>query len=96
LLKEPKTVNPMGMEVVQLGLMTERYLTFFVMTSAAKTLSERMFELAWGYKGGVFGAVLLSKENDAVSTKTSHARSSLTKTHIAFGGMEASVPCERL
>jgi hypothetical protein len=28
LLKEPKTVNPMGMKVAQLGLMTGRYFAF--------------------------------------------------------------------
>jgi hypothetical protein len=44
----------------------------------------------------VFGAVHISKENDAISTKTSHARSSLSETRIAFGGMETSIPCERL
>jgi hypothetical protein len=43
----------------------------------------------------VFGAVHISKENDTISTKTSHARSSLS-TRIAFGGMETSIPCERL
>jgi hypothetical protein len=46
LLKEPKTVNPMGMSVTQLGLMTGRYFAFFVVMSAAKTLSKKMFELA--------------------------------------------------
>jgi hypothetical protein len=46
LLKEPNTVKPRGMKVAQLGLRTGRYLAFFVVMSAAKTLSKRMFELA--------------------------------------------------
>jgi hypothetical protein len=62
LLKEPKTVNPMGMKVAQLGL--------------AKILG--------------WGATVNSKENDSISAKISHARSSLTTTHIAFGGMETA------
>jgi hypothetical protein len=33
----------------------------------------------------VFGAVLINKENDAISTETSHARSSLSEMYIAFG-----------
>jgi hypothetical protein len=46
MLKEPKTVNPMGLKVAQLGLMTGRYFAFFVVMSAAKTLSKRLLELA--------------------------------------------------
>jgi hypothetical protein len=46
LLKEPKRVNPRGMKVAQLGLMHGRYLAFFVVMLAAKTLSNRMLELA--------------------------------------------------
>jgi hypothetical protein len=42
LLKEPNTVNPMGMKVAQLGLMAGRYFAFFVVMSAANTLSKRM------------------------------------------------------
>jgi hypothetical protein len=34
LLKESKTVNPMGMKVAQLGFMTGRYFAFFVVMSA--------------------------------------------------------------
>jgi hypothetical protein len=34
------------MKVAQLGLMTGEYFAFFVVMSAAKTLSKRMFELA--------------------------------------------------
>jgi hypothetical protein len=40
------TLNPIGMKVAQLGLMTSRFFEFFVVMSAAKTLSKRMFELA--------------------------------------------------
>jgi hypothetical protein len=40
------TLNPIGMKVAQLGLMTSRFFEFFVVMSAAKTLSKKMFELA--------------------------------------------------
>jgi hypothetical protein len=40
------TVNPKGMKVAQLGLMTGIYFAFFVVMSTTKTLSKRMFELA--------------------------------------------------
>jgi hypothetical protein len=44
----------------------------------------------------VIGTVLVSKENDTISTKTSHTGRALSETHISFGGMETSVTSERL
>jgi hypothetical protein len=41
LLKVPKAVTSMGIKMAQLGLMTCRYFAFFVVMSAARTLSKK-------------------------------------------------------